>query len=1362
MILSLTGFGQTPSESATVKLSAVTQSSPPRVTLSWAPVSGASTVTIYRKLRSATSWGSSIATPSASAGQYQDNGVSVGTYYEYKVKANGGSNGDGYISSGIDVPLEDYKGKILLLVDATLAPQLVSEIQQVESDLKADGWSVLRNDVSRTAAVTSVRAIVVGHYNADPTNMKAVYIIGHVPVPYSGNVAPDGHTSHQGAWPCDGYYGEMNGTWTDNSVSVQQSQNPYNYNVPGDGKFDQSDFPSSVELQVGRVDMYDMPAFSTSEVQLMRNYLNRAHSYKIKGWEPQVRAMIFDNLQWAGGILAASGWRSIVPLVGAANISAPYQYGPSFHSQMNGQSYLWTYSSGGGLQLNTDGVVTFNGADNIGTTQDFAAATSMGGVFNMSFGSYFGDWDNKNNYLKAPLARGEALTNVWSSIPAWYFQNMGLGDNIGYSTWLTMNNTSAYTPLTDGWQGTIGRSHLGLMGDPSVRMKMVKPPTNLVITNAGGNASFSWNAATETVLGYYIYKIEASGQIIKLTTSPITETSYVNASIPYTSGQEYMVRAVKRETNFSGTYMNLSLGAIASASGSPIADCLGVIGGSAVTGSPCNDGNACTTGDLWNASCQCVGTASGDTDNDGICNAQDNCPNIAGQIGSSCNDNNACTTNDVINSSCQCVGTPVPDSDGDGICNTVDNCPNVPGQIGSTCDDNDGCTTNDVLNSSCQCIGTPSGDSDNDGTCNAQDGCPNDANKTSPGSCGCGNLEPGAACNDNDSNTENDLIGANCTCAGTLIVLDCNGVANGPALPGTACNDNNANTGNDTWSANCQCVGQVIDCIGTIGGSALPGSACNDNNANTTNDTWSANCTCSGTPVVLDCNGVANGPALPGSACNDNNANTTNDTWSANCTCSGTPVVLDCNGVANGPALPGSACNDNNANTGNDTWSANCQCVGQLIDCEGTVGGLQMPGTACNDNNANTTNDVWSANCTCAGTPVVLDCNGVANGPALPGSACNDNNANTGNDTWNANCQCAGQLIDCEGTIGGSALPGTACNDNNANTGNDTWNANCQCAGQLIDCEGTIGGSAIPGTACNDNNANTGNDTWNANCQCVGQLIDCEGTIGGSALPGTACNDNNANTGNDIWNANCQCAGQLIDCEGTIGGSAIPGTACNDNNANTGNDVWNANCQCVGQLIDCEGTVGGSALPGTACNDNNANTANDTWSANCQCAGQLIDCEGTVGGSALPGTACNDNNANTGNDIWNANCQCAGQLIDCEGTIGGSALPGTACNDNNSNTGNDIWNANCQCAGQLIDCEGTIGGSALPGTACNDNNANTTNDTWSANCTCSGTPVVLIATVLRTDLLYPDQPATTTTRIPAMISGMQTASAQVN
>ncbi|MCB0765356.1 MAG: fibronectin type III domain-containing protein, partial [Flavobacteriales bacterium] len=608
LLSSCFAIAQSSSENASVKLSATVQSNPPRITVQWAAHPGASTVTIYRKLKTATSWGGSIASVSASALQYADNTVGVGVAYEYKVTRTGGGSGTGYISTGIDAAMEDYHGRILLLVDNTLAPQLTSELQQLTTDLRADGWSVVRSDVSRTASVTSVRNVVIGHYNDAPDQLRAVYIIGHVPVPYSGNIAPDGHGTHQGAWPCDGYYGEMNGTWTDNSVNVQGAQNPKNNNVPGDGKFDQSNFPSEVELQVGRVDLYDMPAFGQSEVQLMRNYLDRAHSYKVKGWSPQVRGMIFDNLQWVSNPLAASAWRNLSPLVGVGNITAPYQYGPAFHSLVNGQSYLWTYASGGGLQEYVGGEVTFNGADNIGTTHNYAAASSMGGVFNMSFGSYFGDWDNKNNFLRAPLARNEALTSCWSAIPGWYFHHMGMGDNIGYSTWVTMNNSSIYTPLTDGWQGSIGRSHLGLMGDPSIRMKMITPPSGLSVTNSGGNASFTWTASTEAVDGYHLYLIDANnGAILRLTNNPVTTTSYMDQAIPFIAGQEYMVRAVKTETNYSGRYKNLSLGAMAVASGTPAPDCLGNAGGSALPGTACNDNNASTGNDTWNANCQCIG-----------------------------------------------------------------------------------------------------------------------------------------------------------------------------------------------------------------------------------------------------------------------------------------------------------------------------------------------------------------------------------------------------------------------------------------------------------------------------------------------------------------------------------------------------------------------------------------------------------------------------------------------------------------------------------------------------------------------------------------------------------------------------------
>jgi hypothetical protein len=172
----------------------------------------------------------------------------------------------------------------------------------------------------------------------------------------------------------------------------------------------------------------------------------------------------------------------------------------------------------------------------------------------------------------------------------------------------------------------------------------------------------------------------------------------------------------------------------------------------------------------------------------------------------------------------------VGDSDNDGVCNAQDNCPNVAGQIGSSCNDGDPCTTNDVLE-----LELPM--------------CGHDLRPTAMVTASAMPRTPvptlsgqiGSSCNDGNANTINDIILSNCTCAGTLVTFDCEGVANGSALPGTSCDDGNASTGNDTWNTNCQCVGQVIDCMGVAGGTALPGTACNDNNANTINDVWSAN-----------------------------------------------------------------------------------------------------------------------------------------------------------------------------------------------------------------------------------------------------------------------------------------------------------------------------------------------------------------------------------------------------------------------------------------------------------------------------------------------------------------------------------------
>lgn len=72
-----------------------------------------------------------------------------------------------------------------------------------------------------------------------------------------------------------------------------------------------------------------------------------------------------------------------------------------------------------------------------------------------------------------------------------------------------------------------------------------------------------------------------------------------------------------------------------------------------------------------------------------------------------------------------CSGTPpCPDADGDGVCDADDACPDFDDNlIGTSCTDNDICTINDIWGSDCLCAGTYA-DSDGDGVCDGEDVCP--------------------------------------------------------------------------------------------------------------------------------------------------------------------------------------------------------------------------------------------------------------------------------------------------------------------------------------------------------------------------------------------------------------------------------------------------------------------------------------------------------------------------------------------------------------------------------------------------------------------------------------------------------------
>ena len=529
-----------------VQLSATVQAAPPQIVLKWPQDDyGATSYTVYRKAKEATAWGTGTVL-SGTTTNYTDASVVIGTTYEYRIVkvASLGYTGYGYIFSGIQAPLVEDRGKLILIVENRHAAALATELSRLQSDLTGDGWTVIRHDVSTNDTPASVRNFIVADYNADPTKVNTVFLFGHVPVLHSGNLNYDGHLARP--MPADSYYGDVNGNWNSSPDYL----------------------PSDVELMVGRVDLFNMPGNYApvpwpSEVELLRNYLNKDHTFRQKLVTMLHRALMGDRRGAEGGrATAATGYRNFQPLLGPGTVilAGVDDLSPPnvrWGQMLAADSYLWAYGCGAGSPA---------GIGSLGTNGQYSDLYSIDvvgkdakAVFVMLFGSWFGDWDQPDNFMRAFLATPSlGLTCCLAGEPHWFIHHMGLGETIGYGTRLTMNNSTLYQSQSNAFMRAI---HISLMGDPTLRNDLVSPPTVLGAAAGGGGVTLNWQASADSVLGYHVYRgASPGGPFARLTSSPVAGNTFADTTATPNT-YTYMVRAVAMQTTPSGSFSNASQGA---------------------------------------------------------------------------------------------------------------------------------------------------------------------------------------------------------------------------------------------------------------------------------------------------------------------------------------------------------------------------------------------------------------------------------------------------------------------------------------------------------------------------------------------------------------------------------------------------------------------------------------------------------------------------------------------------------------------------------------------------------------------------------------------------------------------------------
>jgi len=385
--------------------------------------------------------------------------------------------------------------KILVIAETGIYNSVQNRIERYAYDINYYyGCEVKLYEVS-DADHGNIKSLIL----SNQTNLNGVVLVGDLPAAWF-EVANDFNTYGYASWPCDLYYMDLDGTWTD---------------TDSDGIFNTHTGNVQPEIFVGRISTAHMGTL-LSEVQGMKDYLDKNHDFWT-GYSPVYKryALAYTDHDWAN----TSYFKT----------SVRYLYGDSYYDEVNQidhsyfgpddyldrlendryefvqlschSAYYYHAMTGGNIYGNE----VFNTApEAIGYNLFCCSGVRWTSVSSSSTRGYLGGAYVYNSNTSGLVAVGSTKTGSLLQFANLY-NPLGDGDSFG-------------SALVDWWNSTCGTSHseneifwhygISIIGDPMVSLNPDFPdcPYSMTITNA-----ISYGATTYLAKGNIIATNDITG-----------------------------------------------------------------------------------------------------------------------------------------------------------------------------------------------------------------------------------------------------------------------------------------------------------------------------------------------------------------------------------------------------------------------------------------------------------------------------------------------------------------------------------------------------------------------------------------------------------------------------------------------------------------------------------------------------------------------------------------------------------------------------------------------------------------------------------------------------------------------------------